>query len=73
MMKGAPVRSGPKITIAFYTQCKWLLRAAWMARERRITLSVYAKHSPDYLRDAGRCDLGIIGRLAPKTPVDKFS
>ena len=32
-MEGAPERSGPRITITYCTQCKWLLRAAWMAQE----------------------------------------
>ena len=32
-MAGAAERSGPQVTIAYCTQCKWLLRAAWMAQE----------------------------------------
>ena len=25
--------NGPRITIAYCTQCRWMLRAAWMAQE----------------------------------------
>lgn len=32
-MTGLQVRAGPQVTIAYCTQCKWLLRAAWMAQE----------------------------------------
>ena len=32
-MAGPEGRAGPHVTIAYCTQCKWLLRAAWMAQE----------------------------------------
>ena len=32
-MAGPKGRAGPHVTIAYCTQCKWLLRAAWMAQE----------------------------------------
>ena len=32
-MTGQGVPGTPAVTIAYCTQCKWLLRAAWMAQE----------------------------------------
>lgn len=33
MESGTEERPGPQVSIAYCSQCKWLLRAAWMAQE----------------------------------------
>jgi len=31
--KEVPVKDGPRLEIEYCTQCRWMLRAAWMAQE----------------------------------------
>jgi selenoprotein W-related protein len=40
MLDGMDARTGPHVVITYCTQCKWLLRAAWLAQELLTTFTV---------------------------------